>query len=196
MDYRKFLVVFVVFLAFFSSNAQNKYDKWALGVGASVSAFPQNGNKIFGMDYIYQMPGVSLTRYIKNGFSFGGELYASGGKEIKGLYENKYEVMSFGFFGRYNLKNSKENFDHYVLVGTSILVKDLLSKVASLNVGTGVNYWFTPRIGLNSQLSYRYLPSIDDTSFGSHINFSLGLVVAIGEKNGLKKRGGSGFCNY
>lgn len=181
MDFKKISLIVVLFFACVSLSAQNEYDKWALGVGGSFN---------------FQIPGASLTRYVKNGFTIGGDFYVSGINEINGFYENKYKVMSFGVFGRYDFKQSNKVFVPYVTLGGSMLVKDLVGKAISLNFGAGATYWLTARIGLNAQAGYRYVPSVHESTFDSHPHFVGAIVFAIGDKKTLKTRKGSGFCSY
>jgi hypothetical protein len=77
-----------------------------------------------------------------------------------------------------------------------MLIKDLVDKALSLNIGGGATYWITPKFGLNAQAGYRYLPSLYEKSFDSHLHFAGAFVFAIGDKSTSKTRGGSGFCNY
>jgi hypothetical protein len=196
MDIKKFSLVVVLFVACFSLSAQNKYDKWAIGVGGSFSVFPKNSTALVGEGFSFHIPGASLTRYIKDGFSVGGDFYASGINEIKGVYENKHKVMSFGLFGRYDFKQSNKEFVPYVTAGASMLVKDLVGKAISLNFGGGATYWIFPRVGLNAQIGYRFVPSVYKNTFDSHPHVAGAIVFAIGEKSTLRTRGGSGFCSY
>ncbi len=197
MRIRCTLLILVLSLATNSSFAQSESSNWALNVGGSFINF--SGKPPFqGEGVNFQIPNVSITRYIDKGFSAGGKLTATGIDQIDGFYTNTYDLLLIDIYGRYDFKRSEETWVPYLMSGFGMLVKDKYGRGLSFNAGVGLTYWLFPSVGLNAEIAHRFVPSKYEGSFISHTQFSGGIVILFGARTGSRsnKRLGAGFCSY
>ncbi|WP_139957355.1 hypothetical protein [Flavicella sediminum] len=195
MSWRKFLVGVVVLFFCFGANAQKKNDKWVLGLGGSFIKFSETSTAFPGESFNFQIPNIFITRYIQDGFSVEGGVTLPVLKGVTNLYSNKFEIMSIDAYGSYDFKRSEEIFVPRVMLGASLLIKDLVSKAIFLDVGVGATYWLTSRVGLNSKIVYKQLVAGGSATFDSHMQFSGALVFSLSDYRKRTRRG-AGFCSY
>jgi len=198
MSFKKIFVSVVVCLFSVGVSAQSESSKWAIGFGGSFIRFSEK-SAVFQKEGInFQIPNVNLTRYVYKGVSIGGGLSVTGLSKVKGVFNNKYDILSFDGYARYDFNRSNELLVPYILGGGSFLIKDWIGKSISANLGVGLTYWILPQIGINAQVVYKYVPVAFKAIFTPHTQFSGGLVFAFGQRSGRKggRRLGSGFCNY
>ncbi len=198
MDFKKTFVVIIVFVCGLGASAQSESSKWAVQFGGSFIKFSENNTAFKDEDYNFQIPNVSLTRYLTKGFSIGGGLTATGVSKIDGFFENDFNILSFDGYVRYDFNRSNEILVPYVMGGASLLVKEWTDKSISGNLGVGITYWVFPQVGINTQVLYKYVPVKFKAIFPPHTQFSGGLVFVFGQRSGRKgyRKLGSGFCNY
>lgn len=197
MSFRSALLIFIISLMSSTGFGQSESSKWAANIGGSFIDF--SGKPPFqGEGVNFQIPNLSLTRYIDQGFSAGGKLTVTGIDKIDGFYTNNYELLLIDIYGRYDFKRSEETWVPYLMSGFGMLVKDKYGRGLSFNVGTGLTYWITPSIGLNAEIVYRFVGSKYEGNFISHAQFSGGIVIPFGTRTGSRssKRLGAGFCSY
>lgn len=178
-------------------NAQSESSKWAANVGGSFIDF--SGKPPFqGEGVNFQIPNLSLTRYIDNGFSAGGKLTVTGIDKIDGFYTNNYDLLLIDIYGRYDFKRSEEIWVPYLMSGFGMLIKDKYGRGLSLNAGAGLTFWVFPSVGLNVEIAHRFVSSRYEGSFISHTQFSGGIVIPFGKRTGSRsnKKLGAGFCSY
>jgi len=174
--------------------AQDSTVKWAASVGASFVNFTDTPG-FSGEGVNFQIPNLSLLRYIDKGFTVGAGITFTGISEIDHLYSNQYDVIMMDFFGKYDFNLSEEKWVPTVITGVSLLVKDRNDRAISVNLGAGLTYWVLPKMGLNAQVVHRFVPENYEQNFGSHTQISGSLIITFGESTGKRnrKRMGSGF---
>lgn len=177
-----------------SSFAQDRSMRWAAGVGGSFIKF-SDPVAFLGEGVNFQIPNLSLTRYFGKGFSIVGAMTITGIDSIDGFYTNNYDLTLMDFYGKYDFGLTEEKWVPYIIGGFGMLVKDKYDRALSLNGGIGLTYWLFPRIGLNSQIVYRAVPSHYENAFPSHTQISGSLVFTFGESKARRnnRRNGHGF---
>lgn len=172
MFYKKitFVVVITLCSTFF---AQTKNEEWQIGISASIVKFSDEDASFIGDRYLFQIPRLNLTMPIGNNLSLDGAM--SFNTFDVGFIENSVNYFSMDASLRYHFDVS-DSFYPYIFVGTSIT--DSSYKITpTFNIGTGLTYWFSDTLGVNSQVYYKHsLESFE--SMRSHIQGSLGLVYA------------------
>lgn len=174
--------------------AQDSTTKWAATIGGSFV----NLSDVDGFDgegISFQIPNLSLLRYINNGFTVGTGVTFTGVSKINGSFTNQYDLIMMDFFGKYDFNLSENKWVPQIIAGVGLLVKDKYDRASSLNVGAGITYWVLPKMGLNAQVVRRIVSGENAINFGSHTQVSGSLVFTFGESKGRRntKRQGSGF---
>jgi hypothetical protein len=190
---KKYLIVVLLVISA-SSFAQDKTVRWAASVGGSFFltddrvAFPKDGFNV-------QVPNLSLTRYIGNGFSAGVKVSFTGIEKIEGSFTNGHYITFMDLYAKYDFNFSENKFVPYIVGGIGSNVKDKIDRAPSLNIGAGLTYWLFPRIGLNGQITRRIVSSSYAEKFSSITQFSGSLVFTFGDSRGFRnwRSTGSGF---
>lgn len=190
----KSLVILVVLFFGLNSFGQDKTSKWAAGVG--VSFVDVSGKTGFDGEGInFQIPNLSMLRYLDKGFTVGAGITFTGISEIKNSFSNQYDLTMIDFFGKYDFNFSEEKWVPTLIGGVGLLVKDDNDRAISVNGGVGVTYWILPKIGLNTQIVHRFVSGKSEENFASHTQFSGSLIFTFGESKGRRnrRRNGHGF---
>ncbi|MFC2109024.1 hypothetical protein ACFLRU_02830 [Bacteroidota bacterium] len=198
MKLKFFLVGILVLFFCFGVKAQNKTDKWVIGLGGSFIRFSDASVAFPGEEFNFQIPNIFISRYIKNGISVEGGLTLTAIKGIKNVYRNEFELMSVDLYASYDFKMSDKVFVPRVMVGSSLLVRDLITKGFTFDVGMGATYWVTSKIGLNTKIVYKQIFVGNITEFDSHAQVSGAILFSLGDyRTRNRRRGrGAGFCSY
>ncbi len=187
----KTIVVLLFMFCGFKSFSQDSSVKWAAEIGGSfidftnVAGFP-------GEDLNFRITNLGLVRYINKGISLGVYGSYSGNNNFK---ENESDIIMMDFFAMYDFGFTDEKWVPQILLGGGRLVKNSSDRSNSVNVGIGLVNWFSPRVGLNSQIIYRSVAEKPEEVFGSHTQFSMNLIITFGESKVKrnKRRTGSGL---
>lgn len=190
----KSVVILVVLFLGLNTFAQDSTVKWAIGFGGSFVDFSETPG-FDGEGINFQIPNLTILRYIDKGFTVGAGITFTGVSEIKNSYSNEYGVIMMDFFGKYDFGFSEEKWVPQIIGGFGLLVKDRYNRAISVNGGVGLTYWILPSIGLNSQIVHRFVSEKYESNFGSHTQFSGSLIFTFGESKGKrnKRRTGYGF---
>ncbi len=195
----KFLAVsFFLLLAIPNMVGQEANMKWTVGVGGSFIDFNQTAP--FENESInIQVPNLSISRYLGNGFLLGVHLTNTGVSHES--FSNEYDLLTVDLNLRYDFNTSENIIVPYVTVGMGSFVKNNLEKTnkestTSMNFGAGCTFWVFPKLGLQVQGIYRM--GTDETIITEHTQFSLGLVFGFGTSSAKVKRSplteNSSFC--
>jgi len=172
------------------SNAQNSQHGILIGLGTSGANMsfadaPSNYYKNWSVT-----PAISQLKffgYIDKGFSWGWQLSLGTAKRFDSV--DKQFFLQWGMDIKYSFANGyilkeKSWFDPYFLVGGGL---DKWGNVrGSINVGAGLNLWFTKNVGAFVQTQFNYLPhkKISPETADSRPSFmhhSFGLVFRLGQ---------------
>jgi len=165
-----------------TSVAQTKQQKWVAGLSGSFVNFGDGGvSSNLGERFNFQVPKLSVTRYIWGGFSLEGGVTLSVIDELGGFYSNAFNYMSIDYGFRYDFGLSEENLVPYFYVGGSIIngPSTIIGSKATptFNIGFGGTYWVTHHWGLNVQGTYKYSQP-DYESMRTHSQLSAGIVYS------------------
>lgn len=197
---RIILFTLILVIGFVHTHAQDEDSPWAVGVGFNVIDFyPVNTSDLknagvggswydefFNANDHYNMntfvSRISVSRYIKNSFSF--ELAASINriKKLGKLYVDDLSFFSIDASLKYSASNilKNKNIDPYVIFGGGYSWYDSEGLLTG-NLGLGVSYWFNDKFGLNAQSFYKH--SFDFEIMYSHFQHSAGVVFKFGSKD-------------
>ncbi len=164
------ICLFLFFLLHVNLQSQNK-----LEVGASVSLvkFSAKNAAIIGDKHLFQVPSLHAAYQITDRFSLGLE-WSFNTINSLGFISNSVKYNSFGGHIRYNLQNKYSFLNPYVLLG-STFVKSKKYAIPTLNFGLGNTYWISDKIGINSQVSYKF-SALKFRSMRPHFQFTTGIV--------------------
>lgn len=193
MRINKLVFLILLFLGL-NTFAQDGTAKWAIGIGGSLVDFTNSpGFEEEGVSF--QIPNLTLLRYIDKGFSIGTGITFSGISKVDNFYENQYDVTMMDFFGRYDFNMSENKLVPTIIGGLGLLVKNDYQRAVSVNGGVGLTYWIFPRMGLNAQIVHRFVSEKYEQAFASHTQFSGSIVFTFAESKGKrnKRRLGLGF---
>lgn len=192
--FKKNIVLILLLFLSIHSFAQDSSVKWAVSFGGSFINFSETSG-FEGEGINFQIPNVSVMRYLDKGFTIGAGMTITGISSIDGFYTNQYDVTIMDFFAKYDFGLSEEKWVPKLIGGVGLLVKDGNDRSISFNGGVGLTYWVLPKIGLNGQIVHRFVSETTNENFGSHTQVSGSLIVTFGESSGKrnKRRTGHGF---
>ena len=198
----RLMLAMLLVLGYSSTNAQDKTNPWQITVGLNaVDVFPSGegelftsgfasdsfGDELFNLnDHWNILPSlstVSVSRYIKNGFSVG----VAGSLNIIDKFgqvspdeEIVNEVDDLSYYGldgtiKYNFLQGKV-LDPFVGLGGGYTWIDDIG-AGTLNGTLGLNIWFTDNIGLTLQSSYKH--AFEDF-LDTHFQHTAGISVKFG----------------
>ncbi len=179
---KRILAVAILLCICGTTVAQTKEQKWVLGVSGSFVNFGDGGlNSPLQEQFNFQVPKLTLTRYLFKGLSLEGGITLSILDELDGFYSNAFNYFSLDGMMRYDFNLSDENLVPYIGIGGSIVgAPDNVANskaTPTLNFSFGGTYWISHQWGLNVQGTYKY--SQDEfESMRSHTQLSAGLVYS------------------
>jgi hypothetical protein len=198
MRLKFFLLFSFLMLAIPNMVGQEENMKWTVGVGGSFIDF--NQTEPFENESInIQVPNLSVTRYLSNGFLFGVHLTNTGVSHES--FSNEYDLLTVDLNLRYDFNTSENIIVPYITAGLGSFVKNNLEKTnkestTSMNLGAGCTFWVFPKLGLHLLGIYRL--GTDETIITEHTQFSVGLVFGFGASSAKVKRSplteNSSFC--
>lgn len=198
----RLLFVTVLLVSFSTSNAQDKNNPWAIGLGVNaVDPYPVGEDAPQG-DYFDEyfnvtdhwniMPTISritVSRYLSDGFTFtaGGSINKI--TKFGSFYDSQIdeevtnEVNDLTYYAldgmvSYSFKNliNSNKFDPFLGVGGGYTWLDDIG-AGTLNGTLGIKYWISEKFGVEAQSTYKhafedYLPK--------HFQHSVGIVLKFG----------------
>jgi outer membrane protein OmpA-like peptidoglycan-associated protein len=206
----KILIVLMLVLVF-NSNAQNKNNPWALSFGVNAvdtrtSASPFENNffenhfsQLFNVSENWNiLPSISylsVGRSVGNNFSVGlqgsinkiDKMVNFNAKENRYVATNPGDLMYYGLDAnvRYSLMSlikSKTIDPSLALGGGYTWLGD--TSFASANAGAGLTFWFTENVGLSLASTYKMaIGNRTDPNFRSHFQHTAGLTFQFGGKD-------------
>lgn len=195
--YKKFLFVVIFFV--FSNQLFSQYKigtNWQLGIGGGLVKFNDKDVAFIGDKHLAQIPRFNATKRLNEKFSIDGAIsFGSFDSSTKFIVQNNVPYFSFDLSARYRYISTLEKLDPFVFLGGSIVDSNPDRKTTpTINIGTGVTYWFTEIFGFNTQIYYKHsLKSFE--SMRSHTQFTASIIFGL-NLNTNKKRRGSTSCYY
>lgn len=165
--------VMILLLLYTGVKSIQSQNKLAIGASVSLVKFSNSNAAIIGDRYLFQVPSLTATYQITNRFSLGLDWSFNTIKSL-GFISNSVNYNSYGGYFRYNFKHTSYLLNPYVLLG-STFVKSQNYAIPTLNFGIGNTYWLTDKIGINSQISYKF-SALRFRSMRPHFQFSGGVV--------------------
>ncbi len=170
-----------------TSIAQNKENKWVVGISGSFVNFGDAGLNTLRDRFNFQVPKINVSRYLFAGFVLDGGVTLSAIEKVDGFYGNAFNYFSLDGTIRYDFNLSDENLVPYIGLGGSIIgaPKRTLpdSKATStINFTFGGTFWISHHWGLNVQGTYKVSPDGIE-SMVSHSQASAGLVYSFNPRN-------------
>lgn len=180
---KRIIAVAILVFAITSSLAQNKQDKWVVGLSGSFISFGDDGkNGRIAERFNFQVPKINVARYLFSGLTAEAGVTISTFKELDGFFKNEFNYFSLDGSLRYDFNLSEENLVPYFAIGGSIIAPPSTiegsNTTATLNFSFGATYWITHRWGLNAQGTFKYSPE-KFRSMRSHAQLSAGLVYSL-----------------
>ena len=174
----------------FSARAQNSENRILMGFGAqgaNMSFGDKTSNYYKNWSLIPAITQIKVFSYAGKGLSMGWQLSLGQAKRYDSV-DSKFFLqwgidVKYSFANGYILKE-KSWFDPYLLVGGGL--DKWGDTKGSINVGGGLNLWFTKNVGIFGQVQYNYLPhkkvspNTEDPR-PSFLHHSFGLVVRFGQ---------------
>ena len=169
------MMKFVIFLSIslgviINIQSQNNLE---LGLSTSVVRFSDKNATFIGDKHLFQVPMIHANYLINSKLSVGVELSFNSLNNI-GIMKNSVKYNSFGGSVKYSFKEVSSSLKPYLFLGGTF-VKSERNRTPTLNLGAGNTYWLTDRIGVNTQLMYKFSEK-RFSSMRSHFNFTLGVV--------------------
>ena len=165
-------VIFIVVLFIVAKSIQSQ-NKLEVGASFSLVKFSNTNAAIIGDRYLFQVPSLNATYQITERFSLGLEWSFNTIKSL-GFISNSVKYNSYGGYLRYNFKSESDFLNPYAILGSTI-VKSENYAIPTLNFGVGNTYWITDKIGVNSQIVYKF-SALRFQSIRPHFQFSGGIV--------------------
>lgn len=146
--------------------AQSEDNEWAVGFQIAMAKYPLAEGEIVGGKIGYQIPRITVAKYLHAGFSVEGAIAHS-------FADNTQDYVTLDASLRYDFKTSNKKIVPYLITGISYIWA--LEGSPTLNAGAGGTIWLNNRFGLTGQAIYKYSPKKFTTQF-SHPYLSCGLV--------------------
>ena len=186
-----FYIVFSLFLIQ-ENYAQDENNKWVFGIGLNaIDYFPshapntgnENGflNEFSNARDHWNISGPQLlaTRHLVKNLSVDGlltfnQITKYGDVPVDGT---TYIGVDINF--RYSFMDPTKDFTIFMLAGGGYTFAFYSGGTA--NIGTGANYWFSDKVGLNVEALYKY--NSDDFKLAPHFYYGLSLVFRLNSGN-------------
>ena len=183
--------VAVLLMSFSTSNAQDKNNPWAIGIGTNaVDFFPVGEDAPLG-DYFNEyfnfgdhwniMPSlstISVSRYLSDGFTFSA--IGSINKIDKFGDSSVNDLTYYGIDGRvaYSFMNAlkSNSIDPYLGVGGGYTWVDDIG-AGTLNGSLGIKFWVNEKLGVDVSSTYKH--SFEDY-LPKHFQHSVGIIFKFG----------------
>ncbi len=194
--------VAVLLISFSTSNAQDKNNPWAIGIGTNAVDFYPVGEDTPQGDYFDEyfnvtdhwniMPSistVSVSRYLSDGFTFTAagsinkiDKFGSNFDPVTGAESTNMvdDLTYFGLDGRVSysfmelIKSTK--FDPSLGVGGGYTWLNEIG-AGTLNGSLGLKYWINDKLGVDVQSTYKH--SFEDY-LPKHFQHSVGIIFKFG----------------
>lgn len=178
---RKTILLLSIFMFSLSSFSQNRDAQWTVGLSGSLINFGNGGVSTLGERFTFQVPRISVTKYVKYGLSIDLSTTISTIDRVEGFYANGFNYYSIDGAIRYDFGLSNENLVPYVGLGMGWIGAPgslpNANGTPTTNFSAGTTFWFSPHFGLNTEVIYKY--SRDDyESMISHTQMTAGLVYS------------------
>ncbi len=186
-------IIFSLFLlGAITTNAQDKNNPWAIGIGVNAvhnPMAPQTPSEDYlrtqDWNIIPAVSRISVGRYLDKGFTFEGsgslnQLTKNGRESISRL-----SFLALDGIFKYDINNvigQTGFFDPFVLVGGGYTWVDG-NGAGNFDAGAGVNLWFNDNIGLSLQSSAKRSFPEDFVLEGWYFQHSAGLIIKFGGKD-------------
>lgn len=195
--YRKLLVL-IVFLTFSTQSfSQDQVGpNWQFGVGGGLVKFNDKDVAYIGDKHLVQAPRFNATKRLNKNFSIDAAIsFGSFDSSTRVIAQNNVPYFSFDISGRYRYLSTLERLDPFIFVGASIVDSHPDRRTTpTINLGTGITYWFTEIFGFSTQVYYKH--SLDSfESMRSHYQFTTSLVIGLNNSKSRRARSGSS-CYY
>lgn len=187
-------IFFVIAVTVFSfGHSQQIGANWEIGIGGDIVRFSDKDAPYIGDKHIIQVPRFNVTRRINDSFSLDGAV--SFGAFDSLIITNQVPYISIDGSVRYRYVKTLEKLQPYIFIGAGIVESHPKRRTTpTFNGGTGLTYWISDSIGLNTQVYYKYsLESFE--SMRSHIQASVSIIFGINSGARRGRRGG-GSCYY
>ena len=193
----RLLFAMLLVLGYSNANAQDQNNPWQITIGANaVDAYPNGdglpfsesfGEELFNVEdhwnILPSLSTISVSKYIKDGFSFGiaGSLNKiSKWGDISSNPDVTREVDDLSYYGldgaiRYNFVEGK-TLDPFVGLGGGYTWIDEVG-AGTLNGTLGLNVWFSENIGLTLQSSYKHS---FEQYLDTHFQHTAGISIKFG----------------
>jgi hypothetical protein len=194
LSFKKF-IFFLLFQVIIAHNlySQDDYNKWVVGIGINaVDYFPIDNqkhqvntgnpdgffNEITNAQDHWNVggPKINVTRYLKKKFSLDVGLSLN---KISKFGEIPVDALTYVALDgnlQYNIFDNQRVINPFVFAGGGYTFAD--KSGGTFNSGIGVNLWVSPKIGINSQMAYKY--NSPDFSLVPHFYYSLSVVMKLG----------------
>ncbi|MCF6168549.1 OmpA family protein [Lutibacter sp.] len=187
------LLALLLIIGLNNTNAQDKNNTWAIGLGVNAVDFYPTNSGLPGLggwfdefantgdhfNIVSSISKMTVSKYLVDGFS----LEAAGTlNRITKVGDNTIaEVSYYGLDGavKYDLNEvfgNTSKFNPYATVGGGYTWLDTFG-TATFNAGLGFNFWFSEKVGFNFETKYK---QTFESSIVQHFQHSLGLVVKFG----------------
>lgn len=164
---------------------------WQIGIGGDIVRFSDKDATYIGDKHLIQVPRFNATKRINNSLSIDGAI--SFGAFDSLVITNQVPYFSFDVSARYRYIYF-DRLDPYVFIGGGIVDSHPLRKTTpTINIGTGVTYWFLEHVGVNTQFYYKHsLESFE--SMRSHIQVTFSVIFGLNLGRSVNR--GSSSCYY
>ena len=171
------VIVFIIFaIIFFITEKNLAQNRWEIGASASLIKFNNKSASFIGDKHLFQIPRLNFTYNFKNNFSIDAEFTFNTINDVK-IIKNSVKYNSFGGSARYHFKNQFGFLEPYAFIGGTFVKSDR-KRTPTLNLGIGNTYWVSSRLGINTQVIYKFSENRFE-SMRSHFQFTLGVVYSL-----------------
>ena len=91
---RKILVTFCFLFLGLMSFSQNDDAKWTVAVSGSLVNFGDTGGATVGDQFLFQVPKISISKYLFHGLTIDISSTISTLNEVEGFYSNNFNYFS------------------------------------------------------------------------------------------------------
>lgn len=172
------------------SNAQNVDHPWLFGIGfhgVDYSSVDPMFKGLYDIDHYQTIPAFSkfdVAKNINRSFAVGLSFAASktnntGLKNVDKKFFGDFDVLGKYLFANDYLLKSDCWFDPYIAAGPGLSMYGSDKSIA-LNVGVGINLWFSENVGFNVQT---LLNTATSEAVGDYFHHSIGVVIRLGGKD-------------
>ncbi len=163
------------------SSAQNKTNKWTVALSGSLVNFGDTGVNSVGDNFLFQVPKISVSRYLIPSLTFDLSTTISTVKRLEGFYSNNFNYFSVDAAIRYDFGTYDRNLVPYIGLGMGwIGAPETISgskATPTTNFVFGGTFWFAPKFGFNAEVIYKS-SSDEYESMRSHTQASFGIIYS------------------